>query len=90
MPLLGLLLALFSTATLAADAAAPKRPPDQVWSTREVNPNPPAAPGIVGTPPPVQPQILVVPPVGSPGSSTRPPVVVPARPGGVVDLRERP
>jgi hypothetical protein len=80
--------------------AAVKRPPAQVWSTRDVNPNPAVNSGavILGGSGTGSSNIVVVPQVsvpgvpGVPGSPRhdRPGLSKPSAGGGVVDLRERP
>ncbi len=74
-----------------------KKPPAQVWSTRDVNPNPTVNSGAVllGGSGAISPSIVVVPQVGAPGvpgvpRNDRPALSKPSAGGGVVDLRERP
>jgi hypothetical protein len=77
--------------------AAVKKPPAQVWSTRDVNPNPAVNSGAVllGGSGAGSSNIVVVPQVGVSGvpgvpRHDRPGLAKPSVGGGVVDLRERP
>jgi hypothetical protein len=82
---------------LAQSEAAVKKPPAQVWSTRDVNPNPTVNSGAVllGGSGAISPNIVVVPQVGVSGvpglpRNDRPALSKPSVGGSVVDLRERP